>query len=153
MDVRIRILDPLRVAFVRHTGPYQECAPAWEALVAWAAPKGLLAGSPVCLGVGHDDPAVTEPSRIRYDACIVIADDLTVDGGIGVQVLPGGEHAVAVLRGPYEQLPGLYAELLGRWLPAQGRKLGRGSPYEIYRNDARTTPPADLITEVRIPLA
>lgn len=153
MDVQIRTVEPLRVAFVRHLGPYQECRPAWEALIAWAGPRGLLAGDPTCLGVGHDDPAVTAPARIRYDACLVIPGTLQPDGAIGVQELPGGEHAITVHRGPYELLPGVYAELMGRWLPAQGRRPGRGSPYEIYRNDLRRTPPAQLLTEIRVPLA
>ena len=153
MDVQIRTLDPLHVAFVRHTGPYQECKPAWNVLVAWAAPLGLLGPDAVCLGVGHDDPRATEPARIRYDACLVIPAGLTPAAGIGVQKLPGGEHAVTTVRGPYDQLGGVYAELMGRWLPAQGRRLGRGSPYEIYRNDMRVTPAAELITEIRVPLA
>lgn len=153
MDIAIRVLEPLRVAFVRRLGPYQECGPAWQTLTAWAGKRGLLDERSVLLGVGHDDPAVTEPSRIRYDASLVIDDDTAVDEGIAVQVLPGGEHAVAVHRGPYDQLPGVYAEIMGRWLPAQGRKLGRGSPYEIYRNNPMTTKPQDLITEIRVPLA
>jgi AraC family transcriptional regulator len=153
MDIAIRTLDPMRVAFIRHIGPYQECAPAWAALVAWASPRGLLTATATCLGVGHDDPAVTAPERIRYDACIVIPDGTSVDGGVGIQVLPGGEHAVTVHRGPYDLLPQVYLEVIGRWLPQHGRRVGRGSPYEIYRNDVRSTPAQDLITEIRVPLA
>lgn len=152
MDISIRTVDPLRVAFVRHIGPYQDCGPAWGKLVAWAQPRGLLGGAPIVLGVGHDDPSVTEPAHIRYDACVVIPDGFVVDGGIGVQVLPGGEHAVTVHHGPYDQLTAVYAEIMGRWLPSQGRRIGRGSPYEIYLNDMRKIPPQDLLTEVRVPL-
>lgn len=153
MDIQIRYLSPLRIAFVRHIGPYQECQPAWERLVAWAGPRGLLHERTVCLGVGHDDPAVTDPARLRYDAGIVIDDRVRVDEGISVQELPGGDHAVAVHRGPYDLLPTVYAQLMGQWLPDQGRALGRGSPYEIYRNNPKTTKPADLITEICVPLA
>jgi AraC family transcriptional regulator len=155
MDIQIRTLDPLRVAFVRHLGPYQECGGAWQQLIGWAGPRGLLGADAVCLGVGHDDPSVTEPARIRYDACIVVPDGTPVEGGIGIQILPGGEHAVTLHRGPYELLPAVYLEVIGRWIPSQGRTIARerSSPYEIYRNDMRTTPPADLLTEVRVPLA
>jgi AraC family transcriptional regulator len=153
MDIRILVLEPLRVAYVRRLGPYQDCGPAWQTLTAWAGRRGLLDERSVLLGVGHDDPAVTDPSRLRYDACLVIDEGTAVDDGIAIQVLPGGEHAVAVHRGPYELLPGAYAEIMGRWLPAQGRKLGRGSPYEIYRNNPLATAPQDLITEIRVPLA
>jgi AraC family transcriptional regulator len=155
MDIQIRTLDPLRVAFVRHLGPYQECGGAWRTLIAWAGGRGLLNADAVCLGVGHDDPAVTEPAHIRYDACIVVPDGTLPDGGIGIQILPGGPHAVTLHRGPYELLPAVYQEVIGRWIPGQGRSLARerASPYEIYRNDMRTTPPAELLTEVCVPLA
>lgn len=155
MDISIRTLDPLRVAFVRHLGPYQECGGAWQELIAWAGPRGLLGADAVCLGVGHDDPAVTAPARIRYDACIVVPDGTRVEGGIGIRILPGGPHAVTLHRGPYELLPAVYREVIGVWIPGQGRSVDRerSSPYEIYRNDMRTTPPAELLTEVRIPLA
>ena len=153
MDISITNFAPLRVACVRHIGPYQECAPAWATLLAWAGPRGLLGADTVCLGVGHDDPAMTAPEHLRYDACIVIPDGTRADGGIAIQVLPGGDHAVAVHRGPYTRLSEVYIEIMGRWLPGQGRRLGRGSPYEIYRNNPQTTPAADLLTEVRIPLA
>jgi AraC family transcriptional regulator len=155
MDIQLRTLDPLRVAFVRHLGLYQECGSAWQKLTAWAGSRGLLGAEAVCLGVGHDDPAVTEPARIRYDACIVVPDGTPVEGGIGIQILPGVEHAVALHRGPYELLPAVYQEVIGRWIPSQGRTIDRerSSPYEIYRNDMRTTPSADLLTEVRVPVA
>ena len=83
MDIQIRTLDPLRVAFVRHLGPYQDCGGAWQQLIGWAGKRGLLRQDAVFLGVGHDDPAVTEPARIRYDACIVVPDGTAVEGGIG----------------------------------------------------------------------
>ena len=153
MDITIQHLPALRIAYVRNIGPYQGCKPAWDQLMAWAGPRGLLNQHTVCLGVGHDDPAVTAPEHLRYDAGIVIADGFQVDGGVSVQVLPGGDHAVSLHRGPYEQLGSAYAEIMGRWLPAQGRKLGRGSPYEIYRNTPQSTAPADLLTEIRVPLA
>jgi AraC family transcriptional regulator len=95
---------------------------------------------------------MTAPERLRYDACIVVPEGFRVDGGPDEQVLAGGAHAVVVHRGPYERLPEVYGELMGRWLPASGR-TARGVPYEIYRNDAQTTPPAELVTEIRVPLA
>lgn len=153
MDISIRSFDPLRVASIRHIGPYEQCGAAWQRLVAWAEPLGLLNDRAICLGVGHDDPAVTDPASLRYDACIVIEPGRIVDQGMTIQVLPGGEHAVTVHHGPYDLLPQVYLEVIGRWLPSQGRRVGRGSPYEIYRNDVRITPAQDLITEIRVPLA
>jgi AraC family transcriptional regulator len=151
MDIHLRQLAPLHVAYVRHVGPYQESCKAWKTLSAWAGPRGLLDGRAMCLGIGHDDPMVTEPSRIRYDACVVVPEGSVAGDGIGIQVVPGGEHAVAIHRGPYERLSEVYGALR-RWVADQGRKPGPNPPYEIYRNDARTTPPDELVTEVCFPI-
>src|SRR5436190_3924825 len=40
MDVRIETVPVMRVAFVRHTGPYCEAGQAWQRLMAWAGPRG-----------------------------------------------------------------------------------------------------------------
>ena len=66
MDIRFVNIEPMRVAFVRHTGPYMECEPAWETLCAWAGPKGLLRMDAKYIGISYDDPQVTPPEKLRY---------------------------------------------------------------------------------------
>ena len=41
---------------------------------------------------------------------------------------------------------------MGQWLPAHSTKYRPGPSLEFYRNDPNTTPPADLITDVYVPL-
>jgi AraC family transcriptional regulator len=36
------------------------------------------------------------------------------------------------------------------WLPDSGREPANAPPYEVYLNDARTTPPEELLTEICI---
>ena len=43
MDVRIEKFGPVKVAFMRHTGPYQACGQTWGKFAQWAGSKGLLA--------------------------------------------------------------------------------------------------------------
>ena len=76
MEATVKNLPPRKVAFVRHVGPYNEVGPAWERLCQWAGSKGLLGPGVVMLGLGHDDPEVTPPDKIRYDACIEIKGDV-----------------------------------------------------------------------------
>ena len=66
--------------------------------------------------------------------------------------LEGGEHAVGLHRGPYDRLHESYRWLFGQWLPSSGREPANRAVHEIYVNDPRTTPPADLVTHVCIPL-
>ena len=153
MDVRVEEVRPIRVAFVRHTGPYAACGAAWQKLCGWAGPRGLIGPSSTFLGVSHDDPEVTPPEKIRYDACVTVPDSVQGEGDIGVQEVGGGEYAITTHRGPYERLAQTYARLCGEWLPKSGREVRSAPSLEFYRNSPETTPPEDLITEVHVPLA
>jgi AraC family transcriptional regulator len=153
MDVRIETVPVMRVAFTRHVGPYTEVGPTWGRLFAWAGPRGLAARSPKMIGVCHDDPEVTPPEKIRYDACLVVDDSVRPEGEVGIQEVGGGEYAIATHRGPYENLGQTYARLAGEWLPNSGRELRSSPPFEVYLNSPQTAAPADLLTEVCLPLA
>lgn len=152
MDVKIVKRQPTRVAFVRHIGPYQECEEAWHKLCAWAGPRGLLGPGAAMIGISYDDPEVTPPEKIRYDACVTVDDKVEPEGEIGVQTLPGGDYAMTVHQGPYEKLAETYGRLSGEWAPRSGRLVGSDPCLEVYLNDPHTTPPDQLRTEIYVPL-
>ncbi|MBI4718543.1 MAG: AraC family transcriptional regulator [Planctomycetes bacterium] len=153
MEVEIERFPACRVAFVRHLGPYSEVGAAWGRLFAWAGPRRLVGPSLRYFGLCYDDPAVTAPERIRYDACLVVPPATEGDGDIGVQDVAGGEYATTVHVGPYESLGQAYEGLCGGWLPQSGRELGEPPCMEFYLNDPRTTPPDQLRTKVCMRLA
>ena len=153
MEVRIERVAPRRVAFTRHVGPYSEVGTAWGKLMSWAGRQGLLRSRPTILGIVHDDPEVTPPEKIRYDACLVVDGAVRAEGEIGVQEIGGGEFAVTTHRGPYEELSKTYARLLGQGLPTSGREPRSSPAFEIYRNSPTDTAPADLVTDIHLPLA
>lgn len=151
MDIEIIMLPVMRVAFVRHTGPYMECGRAWERLCAWAGPRGLLGPQASFIGVSHDDPEVTPPEKIRYDACVTVGPEVTAEGEIGVREIAGREYAAALHKGPYEGLFGAYAEACAR-VAARGRELATEPCLELYLNDPDATPPEELLTRIHLPL-
>ncbi len=152
MDAQIKKFEPIRVAYVRHVGPYEQCGAAWEKLCAWAAPQGLLAGQPLMLGLSHDDPSLTAPNQIRYDACIAVEQNMHGQADVNIQEISGGDYAVALHKGPFERMSATYAELQGVWLPPTGREKAMQPSMEIYLNDPETTPPEELLVEIRIAL-
>lgn len=152
MEASIKRLDEIRVVFMRHTGPYNQVGPTWMKLMGWAGPRGLLGPNMKCLGLSHDDPEVTPPDRLRYDACLVVGPGVEAAGDVGVQTIAGGDYAMTVHHGPYENLAQTYAALCGQWLPQQGRELRSAPCIEIYLNNPQTTTPEQLRTEVYVPL-
>jgi AraC family transcriptional regulator len=152
IDVKLKKIDSMKVAFMRHVGPYVECGKTWCKFCAWAGAKGLLGPNVQCLGICHDDPEVTPPEKIRYDACIPVSEDFIAEGDVGVQVICGGEYATTTHIGPYEKLGETYAKLMGEWLPRSGRELKSAPCFEVYLNDPGSTAPEDLLTEIHVPL-
>jgi AraC family transcriptional regulator len=152
MEVTIEYLKPLRVAFMRHTGPYHEVGNVWQKFMGWAGMRGLLGPNMQCFGLCHDDPEVTPPDKIRYDACLVVGDGVQAEGEVGIQETPAGDYARTTHHGPYEKLSETYGLLCGQWLPGAGRELRSGPTMEFYRNNPMDTPPEQLVTDIFMPL-
>jgi AraC family transcriptional regulator len=150
MDVTVQTIDPVAVAFVRHTGPYSEVGAAWGKLCAWAGPNGLLNENTRFFGLSYDDPDVTAVDKIRYDACCSIDRPELPEGDVGFQEIPGGTFAVVVHEGAFDGLKNTYAWLMGTWMPDSGYEPGACPSIELYLNDPETTAPEDLRTEIRI---
>ena len=153
MEVRFETRKPVRVAFVRHVGPYRECGAAWEKLCGFAAQKGWFSSDILRIGISHDDPDVTEPDKLRYDACLTVSGEFEATGEIGVQEIPGGAYAIVTHRGPYGTLEETYRRLFREWVPTSGRELLSAPCFEVYHNDPNATRPDDLITDIYVPLA
>lgn len=153
INVIIKKLKPIRVAFMRHIGPYDQVGKTWDHLMMLLGKEGLLSATAQFIGICHDDPAVSPHDKIRYDACVSVDESFRPGGDIGVQVIPQGDYAVTTHFGPYGKLGGSYANLLGQWLPLSGRRLESTSCFEVYFNAPENTEPQDLITDIHAPLA
>ena len=158
MEVKIGKFPPLRVASVRHVGPYDQCEAAWHKLCSHHELFGCScscscgASEKLMIGVCYDDPEVVPAEEIRYDASVTVEADFQPPEGITVQELMGGDYGVIIHQGPYNGLLYDYKWFYKEWLPGSGRKARSGPTLEIYRNSPQDTPPDKLITEIRIPL-
>ena len=152
MKAAIETVESIRVAFVRHVGPYHEVGQAWDAVCMHLGKEGLLGPDARFIGVCYDDPEVTPPEKIRYDACVTVGPDFQAEGPVGIQILAGGDYARVTHEGPYERLNETYAWLFGQWLPQSAYDL-RGEPsLEFYLNDPHSTDPEDLLTDIYAPI-
>ena len=155
MDVEIKNLPELRVAAVRHIGPYNQISEAFERLGQVAGPAGLTQRPQTeMVALYYDDPESTPADQLRSDAGLTVPADAPLPAGLTEQRVPAGKYASAVHVGPYEQLGDAWARMMGEWLPASGRRISEDAPsYEVYLNNPMTTPKDELRTEIRIPVA
>ena len=151
-EIRIETVEPMRVAFVRHLGPYEQCGQAWAKLAAWAGPRGLLTPQTVCVGLAYDDPDITPEDKVRYDACLGVADDVEGAGEVGIQRIDGGPCAMLTHRGSYETLPESIEKLYS-WLSRSGREPGPQPLLLFYRNFVERPQPEDMLIDLGLCLA
>ena len=153
MHIRIETLPPREVAYARRIGPYAEAArQAWDLLCSWAGPRDLLNDEGVFLSVSHDDPAVTEAVRLRYDACLVVPPEVAAQGAIGRRTISGGKYAIVRHEGPVDQVGRAWAVLFRQWLPDSGYRPGNHPGYEPTIRAPTKDPPHEAVVDCCLPI-
>ncbi len=154
MDVEIKQLPALRVAAVRHIGPYHEIGKAFDRLGQIAGPAGLITPRATeMVALYHDDPQSTPAEQLTSDAGLTVPEGAALPEGLTEQRVPAGTYASTVYVGSYSRLPDAWTRFMGEWLPASGRRINNDAPsYEVYHNDPTNTPEDQLRTEIRIPV-
>ena len=138
MNVRVQELPPQRVAYMRYVGPYgaHGIPELWERFVTWMLAHGLDPATTTRLGVAHDDPAITQAEKCRYDACAVVRDDFQPDRSVNVANVPGGRFAVWSFNGTAHEIQGAWDRVFAGWLPDSGYQPDDRPCLEIYRGRA-----------------
>ena len=121
MDVEVKELPEMRLAYMRRLGAYgPEVGEVWDRFRRWALPRGLLRPDAVTLGVCHDNPEVTAPEHCRYDVGLVVDEDFRPDEHVNVQTVPGGSYAIYPFEGRAEEVGKAWHDLFAQWLPDSG---------------------------------
>lgn len=154
VEVRIEDMPAIHAVYVRRMGPYNVAAgQAWEVLCRWAGPRGLLRPGAVWFSVSHDDPDVTSPDKLRYDACLAVDAATPVDDTVGVLDLPARRVAKARYVGPSAGIIAAYRELFGEWLPASGFVPTNAPAIEVYLPEEGNRPETDqFVMDVCLPV-
>jgi AraC family transcriptional regulator len=150
--VEIKELPPLRLVFLRRVGPYNQVGSAWGRLMSWAGMRGLLGPNMKLIGIVHDDPDVTPPDKVRYDAAGTVDRPVQPEGEFGVLEFPAGTYAVVTHKGPYDGLAKVYQRIYGGWLPKSGYQLRDVPAFEQYLNSPMNAKPEDLLTLIHLPV-
>jgi AraC family transcriptional regulator len=155
-EVEVRQHPDLRVAYVRHTGPYQENSALFDDLFArlfkWAGPRQLCTPESWVLAVYHDDPAVTKEDKLRVSVCLTVPHGTPAGGEIGTMVVPGGKFAVARFELKGDEYQAAWDSVCGGWLPDSGYQPDDRLCYEHYLNDPKTHPEGKCVVDICVPV-
>ena len=145
MNIEIVERQPVRVAYLRYTGPLGEpLGKFWRNTVSpWLADHDLID----CprYGVTLDNPMSTEPDKCRYDACVELPRGLTLPDAAEATI-PGGRYAVTHFKGTGAEIGAAWGAFVGtcaaRGMPIDPARL----PFEHYPRGASVEPKTGVFT-------
>lgn len=153
MQVEIKDIPEMRVAAIRHIGPYMGIGEAFAKLGEIAGRAGLFRDGARMLGIFYDDAESTPAHELRSDAALTISADAPLPEGADERRIPAGRYATTTHVGPYEGLADTWSRLTKEWLPSSAHVAGDGVSFEIYRNTPGAVPPEKLLTDMYVPLS
>lgn len=150
---QIKEIKEKKVVYVQALGKYADSAgQAWDQLCEFMKQEKLFTFGLETIGIGHDDPGVTEGDKLRYDACMTVKKDVQPKGNVGVKVISGGKYAIFKYKGPYTNLEQIYNYIFKNWLPASGYELEDRPCFEKYVNNPEKNKPENYKTHIYVPL-
>lgn len=151
-QVEIREL-PAATAIIRHhRGSYMKIGIEFEQLCGWLASKGLAGPRTRLVGLYYDDPSIVPEPELRSAAGAILPQQIELEAPYEKADIPAGKYAVLRFKGPYAELHRAWEWLYGQWLPQSGYEPANAPGFEEYVNSPSATPPADLLTDICLPL-
>ena len=144
--VRVEERPERRLAVAEHRGSYMGIGRAFARVVdRMGLRKPMVA-------IYEDDPDAVPEAALRAVAGAVVGPEAEVPEDLETRVVPAGRYAVMRYTGPYASMHAAYLWLYGQWLPASGWEPRDHPVIEEYLTDPATTPPAQAVTDILLPL-
>jgi AraC family transcriptional regulator len=151
-DVEIRDVPAMEVVSIEHIGDYMQIGKAFDALMSWLAARNLFSADMRMIGIYYDDPGVVAKEQLRAKAGVLLPRRVEVSPPCDLTPVHGGRYAVLRHKGPYSDMHAAYEWLFGEWLVKSGHEAADAPVFEKYLNDPKHTAPAELLTEIYVPL-
>ncbi len=158
LNVEVKEIPEMHVAYVRHIGPYKGDPALFERLFTklfeWAGARDLLhIPETKVMAVYHDNPEVTDESKLRTSMCITVPENTEVEGEVGKMTIPGGKYAIAHFEIDQTEYEDAWNALYGTWLPESGYQPDADRPaFELYLNNPEEHPEHKHIADIYLPV-
>ncbi len=150
-QIEVKETPELTVAAVTHTG-IDGIEMAFEKLIKWATPKGLLKNPEAKLGrVFFDSFKITPAHKVRMHIFLTTNEPFETEGVITRSLIKRGKCIV----GRFEIKPMEFEKAwtsLFLWMNENGYKKSEENPFEIYHNHYMDHPENKFIVDLFIPI-
>lgn len=153
MELAIKNINEIRLACVRHIGPYNQIGEAFGKLYEINGKQPFAKPEGPWIAIYLDNPDAVPPDQLRSEAGVQVAPDAVLPEGVTEVVIPAGKFATAIHRGSYSGLGEAWGAFCGKLIPEAGLEFRDGLCFELYLTDCSQVPESELLTELYEPVA
>lgn len=151
-QIEVKEMPELNLVYISHVGRFDLIGEVYGRLMQWAGPKGLLSSPHMkTCTVYHDDPKVTELSKVRQSAGITVEGKVKVDGEVSTMTVSAGRYAVGRFEISVTGFEKAWNSMCV-WVAENGYEVSDGDYYELYHNDHMQHPERKFILDICIPV-
>ncbi|WP_321478465.1 AraC family transcriptional regulator [uncultured Bacteroides sp.] len=148
----IKKMPAFNIIYCRHLGAFNEMQDAFAKLMQWAYPRGLInAPGAKLLSVYHDNPDITDKSKLTSDAGLIVSEKIKTDGDIGQYEITGGLYAVGRFEIGMDEFPDAWHAMFDL-VKEHGCQCTNAHHYELYQNNIEEHPQKKWIVDICIPV-
>jgi len=151
-EVKVKRLEPIHVAYIRHRGYDPAISQCWQRLLDWAETQGIDPAGQKMLGLHHSNPDLVPFDQCRYVACLTVPDRVYRGRGIGVMNIPGGLYACRRAGGIFGDLLYLMHDMTQRWLPTSDYRARNIPSHALYFDNHFINQTGRFDLEFRLPV-
>ncbi len=130
----------IKLAYQRFNGNYRNLSPVWENFC--DKMERSFPDAPIeFYGISYDDPLVAGEDRCQYDLCARVTDSMKCAGD-NFKKIHSGLYLCYRFEGHVSELPRVFSDLFGVWMPHRGHIMGQGLCLERYH---RTSVPGVFV--------
>jgi len=148
--IEIREVQQMELACVPAIG-HNNIATAYQKLMRWAVPLGLLNEHTKMITVYHDSFKVTEPDKVRTEACMVLNQPVKPTGEVKLACIERGKFIVGsfeIVMDDFEKAwTGMFI-----WMNENGYKKADRNIFELYHNNFNDHPEKKAIVDFYVPI-
>lgn len=151
-QITVKEVSELKLACISHIGKFEKAGTMFQKLMEWGHQKEVLATSNFkAITIYHDNPNVTQTSKLRFSTCITINKNINADGEIRQLTIQKGIYAVGHFEIKAAEISKAWKSMC-IWVIESGYEFRDGDYFEMYHNDHTTHPEQKFILDICIPL-
>lgn len=141
IDVEVREIDEIDVAYVSHVGEYEDDSllfeHLYEKLYHWAEPLNLINFPETkIITIYHNQDTQSNKSS-RIDVCITIPKNIDVKGGIDKKTIKKSTYAISHFNISKNKYSDAWAALFDKWFIKSNYTLDSRPCFEMYFDDPK----------------